>query len=887
VLRLDDNLLHVHYVGFADSDDASVPHDNVRQLTTTPPLDAVLIGEATPVQPTAECSLAPPRLAPGTKTMHLPPTTPPPPPSPSPAPSPLATDRRAAFAKYCLDLLAQERKYNASVRDVIDTYIAPCRAATQRLKAAAASASPSSSTSTSGPGGTQLTSPVAGKHNDMHVLRLDAGVAVHCVWQTDNNVYPCIVRRIVADVCTAAVCECLFEVEYDGFGEFVTVGAALITGGTERCIVPAALVPPPFSSSPPAPPRHPRFTCVLTKPTGLVVVADHITEVLTVHGSASVYNTARIAAGDTDSVIVAGCRIVSMKDGAGVLHHLVGWSPDQVVSFIQQQTGAAIEMMIENPNVVMSETTPPPPALPKKTSGIGDGGGDGVSSGKKSLMGKMRGMTLKRMKGKRGSVNGGDGGVEVVAARAAAAAADADAGIMLSAVDIVTVFGDLDAVLAVSNAFLADLAARVESCIGDGDASDGSGGGAVELRADRSVADVLSKHAAAFTTVYGDYCVKHAAGSVALRVILGDECNGDDVTATDGGGADTSAAGRRTACLKRFRRLVVAADSTAAAMEMQRMLPVTRVARYRVAAAALHRLHTPAHPSFAASADSVAALEATETTIAARAEAQRERDACRDVDKEFSPPGDFHNQSRRLLKRDTLVKQGTSTNRRYTFFLFDDSLVYAGDALIGSKLKLHGRLSIDADFGVEDLSEELLAQTPKGFYIKSAVKSFIVYASSVDEKREWMRLCDERIQAFQTLLVEYTARGGANGKTMRVVDSEDADDAHAKAPPPPIPRKSVPAPAGPPLPPKAPAPMSAPAAPPPAASSAASIGAAPPPPARNAPPLSSPPPARKSAPPAARKVPSGPSVVAAPTMQRASLPKRTVFPQVTSPGSIN
>eukprot|EP01083_Nonionella_stella_P031134 85237_1 len=107
--------------------------------------------------------------------------------------------------------------------------------------------------------------------------------------------------------------------------------------------------------------------------------------------------------------------------------------------------------------------------------------------------------------------------------------------------------------------------------------------------------------------------------------------------------------------------------------------------------------------------------------------------------------------SRRFVKKGTLHRiTRKGDERKLTFYLFNDLLCYASDVTMSMSMtkRLQMRMAIDDIFHVRE-SVQHNKYKGKGFQIYSAVKSIIVYAQTMNEKREWLAAITSCMQSVQ------------------------------------------------------------------------------------------------------------------------------------------
>eukprot|EP00475_Leptophrys_vorax_P006671 TRINITY_DN14149_c0_g1_i1.p1 TRINITY_DN14149_c0_g1~~TRINITY_DN14149_c0_g1_i1.p1 ORF type:complete len:870 (+),score=229.31 TRINITY_DN14149_c0_g1_i1:2930-5539(+) len=107
---------------------------------------------------------------------------------------------------------------------------------------------------------------------------------------------------------------------------------------------------------------------------------------------------------------------------------------------------------------------------------------------------------------------------------------------------------------------------------------------------------------------------------------------------------------------------------------------------------------------------------------------------------------------RRLIKKGMLKKVCRSSDKEYTFFLFNDLLVYANGGSGLSQFKIHARIPVNRKFCMRDSPDTTTHQNR--MEILSTVKSFIVIASDSISKQEWLHAYEELSANLEEVLVE-------------------------------------------------------------------------------------------------------------------------------------
>eukprot|EP00494_Astrolonche_serrata_P031647 UN31916 len=123
------------------------------------------------------------------------------------------------------------------------------------------------------------------------------------------------------------------------------------------------------------------------------------------------------------------------------------------------------------------------------------------------------------------------------------------------------------------------------------------------------------------------------------------------------------------------------------------------------------------------------------------------RTKVKEIENSFLKPINIMNPSRVFIKKGEFWKVCRSDNRLYTFWLFNDLLLYGTLNNLGT-YKLHKEIALNDNFIVNDLPG---TKTFKNvFEIKSETKSFMAYTETVQEKKEWLKLFQDCIKKFRS-----------------------------------------------------------------------------------------------------------------------------------------
>lgn len=112
--------------------------------------------------------------------------------------------------------------------------------------------------------------------------------------------------------------------------------------------------------------------------------------------------------------------------------------------------------------------------------------------------------------------------------------------------------------------------------------------------------------------------------------------------------------------------------------------------------------------------------------------------------------------ARRFIRQGELWKVCRKRNQKYTFFLFNDLLLYTVPQ--GKTFKFHNKLEINTSFRIGSLNPD--HYPPHSFQIESDTKSFVVFADSEREIMKWYT----DIQNIKELLDERERQKGYYGQ---------------------------------------------------------------------------------------------------------------------------
>ncbi len=177
------------------------------------------------------------------------------------------------------------------------------------------------------------------------------------------------------------------------------------------------------------------------------------------------------------------------------------------------------------------------------------------------------------------------------------------------------------------------------------------------------------------------------------------------------------------------------------------IMPVQRIPRYKLLLEELLK-HTPeTHPDYKSLHVTLGQFKFIADLVNERIRDRQNRDAIAAVQRRISDCPKLEKEGRVFLKEGTLMKICRKEPKPREFFLFNDILLYASKEALSTKFHLLMQLETTA---AEDVPDR--AGLTHAFELLNKNKSFVVYASSADEKRAWLNTLQEAIRKRVKLL---------------------------------------------------------------------------------------------------------------------------------------
>lgn len=182
-----------------------------------------------------------------------------------------------------------------------------------------------------------------------------------------------------------------------------------------------------------------------------------------------------------------------------------------------------------------------------------------------------------------------------------------------------------------------------------------------------------------------------------------------------------------------------------AALNFYLIMPIQRIPRYKLLLQEIQKMTDESHQDKKACDEALAVVSAVALRINEEVNLYKSRQKIMEIQSNFTGNVDFVSPSRRFIREGQLTKICRATTKIYTFFCFNDLLVYADASLVQKvslgptvkRFKLHRQIPIDSSFGIQDMSDDPKFQ--HRFTIINAQKSFVVFAPSKEDKAQWFK----------------------------------------------------------------------------------------------------------------------------------------------------
>jgi FYVE/RhoGEF/PH domain-containing protein 5/6 len=188
--------------------------------------------------------------------------------------------------------------------------------------------------------------------------------------------------------------------------------------------------------------------------------------------------------------------------------------------------------------------------------------------------------------------------------------------------------------------------------------------------------------------------------------------------------------------------------SQAKGLDLEALLitPVQRIPRYKLLLEVLIKSTSEDHPDYRDLSESLSTISKVAESINTAMRETQNRQEILNIQKQFTKDIDLISPSRRLVTKSVLTKKCRSADKEFTFFLFNDLLLYAQGGGLTAYF-LHRRIEINQAFKVNDLPDSSSGKNM--FEILNSQKSFVVYASDSNLKQIWLRSLRDCISEYE------------------------------------------------------------------------------------------------------------------------------------------
>eukprot|EP00475_Leptophrys_vorax_P015286 TRINITY_DN21663_c0_g1_i1.p1 TRINITY_DN21663_c0_g1~~TRINITY_DN21663_c0_g1_i1.p1 ORF type:complete len:721 (+),score=193.36 TRINITY_DN21663_c0_g1_i1:1965-4127(+) len=197
---------------------------------------------------------------------------------------------------------------------------------------------------------------------------------------------------------------------------------------------------------------------------------------------------------------------------------------------------------------------------------------------------------------------------------------------------------------------------------------------------------------------------------------------------------------------EKFKNFLQQNERTASAkgLDLESLLitPVQRVPRYKLLLEVLLKCTDVSHPDYQDIKDALDLISTVAAQINNAIKESTRREDMLNIQMQFKEI-DLITPSRKFVMKGILTKKCRNTNKDFTFFLFNDLLLYAhGGGL--TQYVLHHQIDINSAFTVKDIPDS--AESKNGFEIRNTKKSFIVFASDPSVKQMWIKALEDCVE---------------------------------------------------------------------------------------------------------------------------------------------
>eukprot|EP00002_Diphylleia_rotans_P023236 TRINITY_DN4567_c0_g1_i7.p1 TRINITY_DN4567_c0_g1~~TRINITY_DN4567_c0_g1_i7.p1 ORF type:complete len:645 (-),score=139.09 TRINITY_DN4567_c0_g1_i7:560-2494(-) len=176
------------------------------------------------------------------------------------------------------------------------------------------------------------------------------------------------------------------------------------------------------------------------------------------------------------------------------------------------------------------------------------------------------------------------------------------------------------------------------------------------------------------------------------------------------------------------------------------IMPVQRIPRYTLLLGDFIKHTKDDHPDYQAICQALEQVKIVASRVNEAIREQENRNRILDIQNKLNGDVQLVDPHRRFVKEGTLIKSCRKEDKKRTFFLFNDLMLYA-------QRQPDGRLKVSQKIDMNELSITDDASTDyQGFHIRSAKKSFLVKADSETDKEAWMKAINDTLGDFKKSL---------------------------------------------------------------------------------------------------------------------------------------
>jgi FYVE/RhoGEF/PH domain-containing protein 5/6 len=188
--------------------------------------------------------------------------------------------------------------------------------------------------------------------------------------------------------------------------------------------------------------------------------------------------------------------------------------------------------------------------------------------------------------------------------------------------------------------------------------------------------------------------------------------------------------------------------SQAKGLDLEALLitPVQRIPRYKLLLEVLIKSTEENHIDYKDLTEALQLISKVAESINTAMRESQNRQEIVNIQKQFGKDINLVSPSRRFLLKGILAKKCRSADKEFTFFLFNDLLLYAHGGGLTAYF-LHRMIEVNQAFKVNDLPDS--SNGKNMFEILNSQRSFIVLASDPSVKQMWLKSLRDCVSEFE------------------------------------------------------------------------------------------------------------------------------------------